>query len=304
MRWGRRGDGMTDRIALLESALDSLPEGLALLDTGGEVVLWNQAAAEITGSVSAEIVAHSLPPALVNLIENTPGERRGERGTLVHLRHALGHEIPSIARRVVLADESGGVIGTAVFFHPAQRLDALPHGDSGDDRDVQASQEEFEERLRGEFEDFERGGQPLGVLWIGVDQGEELRRTHGIAASEAMLVKMERVLAHGLRPAEELGRWGENEFLVIAHERTAEMLAAHARTLAGQARTVDFRWWGDRVSLTVSVGAAQAKEGEPLGQLLERARQGMEGCLRAGGNCVNGAQRGSGAGNESSGGKE
>ena len=85
-----------------------------------------------------------------------------------------------------------------------------------------------------------------------------MRKTHGAGACEAMLEKIERALANGLRPAEELGRWGEDEFLVISHERTAEMLAAHAQTLAGLARTADFRWWGDRVSLTVSIGAAQA----------------------------------------------
>ena len=30
------------------------------------------------------------------------------------------------------------------------------------------------------------------------------------------------------------------------------------KLLAGLARTADFRWWGDRVSLTVSVGVAMA----------------------------------------------
>jgi len=56
--------------------------------------------------------------------------------------------------------------------------------------------------------------------------------------------------------------------------------------MAGLARTTDFRWWGDRVSLTVSIGAAQAvSDGvETLAQLLERARQAMEASARGGGN--------------------
>jgi diguanylate cyclase (GGDEF)-like protein len=98
-------------------------------------------------------------------------------------------------------------------------------------------------------------------------------------------------LAAGLRPSEVIGRWGDDEFLVIAHERTPEMLAAHAQRLAGLARTADFRWWGDRVSLTVSLGAAQAQkerdetgQDETLAQLLERARNAMEYSMREGGN--------------------
>lgn len=293
---------MTNLIALMESTFDSLPEGVALLNNEGNVVMWNRAAGEITGKPHAEIVGRRMEETVMAQSANSLAESPEEHGAAVLLRHGLGHEVPAIMRRLVLRDESGERIGTAVLFHPAQRLDALPHGDSGEDRGVEVSQEEFEERLRAEFEDFERGGQPLGVMWISVDQGEELRKTRGIAASEAMLAKMERVLAHGLRPAEELGRWGEDEFLVIAHERNAEMLSAHARTLAGQARTTDFRWWGDRISLTVSVGVAQAREGEPLTELLQQAREAMENCLRTGGNCVTGALR-SGTEGETSRGK-
>lgn len=105
-----------------------------------------------------------------------------------------------------------------------------------------------------------------------------------------MLEKMERTLSGGLKPAEEIGRWGDDEFLVLSHERSGPMLAAHAQNLAGLARTTDFRWWGDRVSLTVSIGAAQAEHGEPLGGLLERAQTAMFESVRAGGNHITAAQ--------------
>jgi diguanylate cyclase (GGDEF)-like protein len=101
-----------------------------------------------------------------------------------------------------------------------------------------------------------------------------------------MLAKVERALANGLRPADEIGRWGDDEFLVISHERTAAMLTAHARVLAGLARTADFRWWGDRISLTVSIGAAQAEVNESLANLLERARLAMHSSFHAGGNQI------------------
>ena len=151
---------------------------------------------------------------------------------------------------------------------------------------MEVSQADFKDRLETEFEDFARGGQPFGVLWITVDQAHELRKTHGARACEAMLEKVERSLAHGLRPGEELGRWGDDEFLVLSHERTAEMLAAHAQLLAGLARTADFRWWGDRVSITVSIGAAQAEQIGTLVDLLERAKAAMFSSFHAGGNHI------------------
>jgi GGDEF domain-containing protein len=93
-------------------------------------------------------------------------------------------------------------------------------------------------------------------------------------------------LANALRPGEEVGRWGDDEFLVLSHERSADVLAKHGQVLAGVARTADFQWWGDRVSLTVSVGAAMADAADTLAQLLERAQAAMLASMRAGGNHI------------------
>ena len=130
---------------------------------------------------------------------------------------------------------------------PAERLDALPHGESADGSNLEASQAEMEERLQSEFEDFERGGQPLGVLWIAVDQGRELRKTHGAAACEAMIEKVKRALAVGLRPAEELGRWGDDEFLV-------DRARAHGRRCWPAMGSLSPGWRGPPISAGGAIG--------------------------------------------------
>lgn len=288
---------MMDRTELLEAALDCLPEGMAIVGAEGGVAFWNQAAEAITGYTGAELIERPIPHALELLLEGVLHEEaqagpRSGRGAIAWMRHKLGHDVPAMVRTMALRDGMGGRLGTAVIFHPAESLDALPRGESGEGVDVKVSQADLEDRLMAEFEDFASGGPPFGALWIAVDQAQALRKTHGAAACEAMLGKVERALAQGLRPAEDLGRWGDDEFLIISHERTPEMLAAHAQRLAGLARTAEFRWWGDRVSLTVSIGAAQAQAGEPLARLLERARDAMATSADAGGNRTTPAQGG------------
>lgn len=284
---------MTDRVELVEAALDSLPNGIALLGTDCQIVFWNRAAEEITGHMSVDLIARPVPEALEPLLCNTRDKDPEEdaapetgHGVPVHARHKLGHDVRAIARTLVLRDGLGKRIGTAVVFHPAESLDALPRGECGEGSCVEKSQADLEVRIEEVFEDFICAGVPFGVLWITVDQAQELRKTHGSRACEAMLEKVERALLNGLRPAEELGRWGDDEFLVLSHERTAGMLAAHAQRLAGAARTADFRWWGDRVSLTVSVGAAQAYPNETLTQLLGRAQTAMVASIHEGGNRI------------------
>jgi diguanylate cyclase (GGDEF)-like protein/PAS domain S-box-containing protein len=285
---------MTDRNTLLETALDSMPDGVVIFDREDCVAFWSGAAEAITGYTAAELHCNALPSSLKQLLlESAPHSGlqltnavRQIHGTQVHARHKSGHEFPVIIRTLTLHDNAGEIIGRTVLFHPVDRLDALPHGEIGEDLAIVSCRTEFEERLHAEYEDFERGGQPLGIYWILVDQAQDLHKTHGVAACHAMLDKVQHALASGLRPGEELARWGEGEFLVLIRERTSEMLTRHARTLASLARTAEFRWWGDRVSLTVSVGAAQANRRQSLQTLLERAREAMERSLREGGNGV------------------
>ena len=285
---------MADRTELLEVALNGLPEGLALLGSEGQIMLWNRAAEAITGYTSAELLSRQAPEPLLAALSGLGdrevwAETQSGCGAMVHFQHQLGHDVPVIARTLVLRDGLGGRMGAAIVFHPAESLNALPHGECEEGSSVEASQAELEDRLAAIFEDYRQGGEGFGVLWIAVDQASDLRRTHGAGACEAMLGKMERAMASGLRPAEEMGRWGDDEFLVLSHERTPEMLATHAQALAGLARTADFRWWGDRVSLTVSIGAAQAELEGTLADLLERAKAAMCSSFHAGGNHITSA---------------
>src|ERR1700722_4864739 len=107
---------MTDRMELLEAALDVLPDGIALAGLKGGVAFWNTAAEAITGHARANLLGRRVGDALETLIvggarqwtiQTDTGAQRGLShqarsrpggGSLVHLRHQLGHELPAIAR--------------------------------------------------------------------------------------------------------------------------------------------------------------------------------------------------------------
>ena len=63
---------MVDRTELLESALDTVQEGIALFGPDGEIVFWNQAAEETTGYPCIELMGREVPLGLRSLApENT-----------------------------------------------------------------------------------------------------------------------------------------------------------------------------------------------------------------------------------------
>jgi diguanylate cyclase (GGDEF)-like protein len=255
--------------------------------------LWNRAAELLTGHACSQLVGRTFPGSLEALLcgRMCEGESGIDDRILLHLMHPRGHDVPVLVKRVVLRDDLGARIGTAAVFHAADRVSALPHGETGQGSEVLASQAEMRERLQSAHREFLTESTPLGVLWVMVDQARDMRRTHGARACEAMLESVERTLANALRPGEEVGRWGDDEFLILSHEADSEVLANHGRVLAGRARTAEFFWWGDRASLSVSMGAAAAESGEPLSQLLDRAQEAMFESLQLGGNRVTAAQR-------------
>lgn len=313
---------MGDRMAMLEATLDLMEEGIAILDEQAKVVHWNQAAAAFTGYAAEDMICRSCPADFFrvdqqhrdNVVGGVEAELNTamaecvvgsgtsfkqplaeqaefadpllERLTLVSIHHKLGHEVPAMLRKVPLRDLQGGLIGAVLLFYPAEEVDALPRGESGEAVGVQAGQAEMEDRLDAAHHQWVTSNMPFGLLWITVDQARSLRKTHGRDACEAMLRAVEDTLLRQMKPSETIGRWGDNEFLIIAHERSAQMLTDHARRLAGLARIVEFRWWGDRIGLTLSIGSSFAMESDTLPSLLDRARRGMRTSEYAGGNHV------------------
>jgi diguanylate cyclase (GGDEF)-like protein len=287
----RVGALMAERAELIQAALDLFPQGVALLDEERKVVLWNRAAAEITGFAADDVVGHTAPDAfrqLLNFNDCVSGAEQESwfqpsQGLLVQIAQRQV-SLPVMARALLLRDGRGQQIGTSILFHSMDAFKNLPQGEGGEEKDVAASQDELKECLESSFEDLSQGGPAFGVLWIMVDQARELRKTHGSGACASMIEKLGRSLGQGLRTGEHMGRWGEDEFLVVSREQTRESLKAHARTMAGLARITEFRWWGDRITITVSIGAATATWPGSLISLLEIARAAMLTSFHAGGN--------------------
>ncbi len=302
-------------LALLDAAFDGIEDAIVVLDRAGRVVLWNRAAEQIAGYSCGERIGQPLPARWAQQENHPSAPASGGKGHFytgsgpltvpseqddpaqlgaaaqehaVHrlLHHPHGHLVPVMLRQSLLRDAFGARIGACLSFYPAEDFDRLPHGDCGEGARVSQALAEMREWLEEIWRSALNTAIPFGVLWFAVDQGKSLRRTHGSDACEQMMQAVERALRHGLRPSEMLGRWGESEFLIVSRERTVELLLDHAHQLAGLARTADFRWWGDRLALTVSVGAAQWQPGVSLAHLLAQAQSAMQSSEFAGGNQV------------------
>jgi diguanylate cyclase (GGDEF)-like protein len=107
----------------------------------------------------------------------------------------------------------------------------------------------------------ERYGRPVGVLLIDVDHFKQVNDTFGHPAGDEVLRRIASTLAECVRTSDLVGRYGGEEFTVLAPETSAEALEALAQRVLDGVRERRFITDAPDVRITVSVGAAYAEAG-------------------------------------------
>jgi diguanylate cyclase (GGDEF)-like protein len=113
-----------------------------------------------------------------------------------------------------------------------------------------------------------RQRQPLSVLLIDVDHFKRINDGHGHQAGDAALQRLAALLARTVRQADRVGRWGGEEFLVVAPGNTATGAMELAERLRMAVRHEAF---DHGVPVTVSVGVAELATFDSVETLVHRA---------------------------------
>lgn len=127
---------------------------------------------------------------------------------------------------------------------------------------------------------------PFSILVVKVDDMDRLRSTYGGAVIASVLRVTASSLENSLRPTDCLGRISESRFLAILNECGSTELPKTAERIKKTVNGSEIQWWGDRWTVTVSVGGATVVAGDTLDSLLARGSDALERSIEAGGNHV------------------
>ena len=130
--------------------------------------------------------------------------------------------------------------------------------------------------LEGELKRTRGEQRPLSLLLFDLDLFKKINDTHGHLAGDSVLARFAALLTERLPDPELAGRWGGEEFLAAlpglradqAHEVAEAIRAACHQQLVESPE-------GESVRFTVSIGVAELREGESLGELLSRVDNGL-----------------------------
>lgn len=276
------------------SVLESLPTGIYLVDRNRRITLWNDSAEKLTGYLrqemigrgcyddlmlhcdgSSEVLCDVSCPLLQTMHDGQPRELD------VFMRHKDGQRIPVRIRAVPIRDEHGAIVGAAecmderpVFpipdIHPWRFGAALSMDAAAEVPDHQA----ILARLLAGLEDFAAGHIPFGVLSIAIDGLDRLRHRDGHHAVNAVLHVTARTLSRNLGPNGMIGSGSRefgDRFTAIVENPTVEVLQKTAGLLKRLVSLEAIPWWGDRISVTLSMGGTMVCAGDTPESLLERA---------------------------------
>lgn len=119
----------------------------------------------------------------------------------------------------------------------------------------------FDYTLKRELLRVRRYGRPLSLLMIDIDFFKKINDQYGHPAGDAVLQEMGKLLQGLFRKTDLPARYGGEEFAVVLPETPAVAAQALAEKLREQAEKKIFAPQGERISLTISIGAATVEAG-------------------------------------------
>lgn len=129
----------------------------------------------------------------------------------------------------------------------------------------------------------ERTGLPFSVALIDLDHFKQLNDRFGHQAGDTALRQFSRQAETQLREVDRMGRWGGEEFLVLLPQLAqGEALVAMER-LRRSIRNMRFEEHA-LMQVTISVGIAQARAGDTIAELIDRADQAVYAAKHGGRN--------------------
>lgn len=271
--------------------IDNLHDGLYFVDKDRVITYWNKAAERISGFRAEEVVGRSCSDSILTHVDGEGNllchgmcplaaciDDGKPREAEVYLHHKNGHRIPVSVRISTLTDRDGDIVGGIELFTDISNQDAnrlrvreLEKLALLDNLTQLANRNFIEREIQSRFEEKKRFNVPFGILFMDIDHFKRFNDTYGHDVGDAVLKFVANTLVANSRPFDLYGRWGGEEFIGIVrniNEADLKNLGNRLRSLVENAY-IDHE--GERLRVTISIGATLVGGGDTIESLFKRA---------------------------------
>lgn len=282
---------------IYRNILDSLQIGVSVLDLDKRIVFWSDGAEQITGYARIDVLGHTCAENILlhcnqNSCEMCPGKcpiaaafqdaKRVEAITSIH--HRSGHWTPVHSWTIPLRDKHDALIGIIQTLESEFAV----NGPNPNDRTMKErgyldyatelpNHAMMQSHLRETLGTFTELQVPFSVICLEARELSQFRARYGQEAATSMVRVLARSLRNTIWPTDFVGRWSEERFLVILSGCGQESLPAVGERILRMTASANIEWWGEELSVAVSIGSAAAVAGDTVEALLLRAQAAIIG---------------------------
>jgi diguanylate cyclase (GGDEF)-like protein/PAS domain S-box-containing protein len=277
--------------------LDGLQIGVSVLDLQKKIVFWSDGAEQITGYSRIDVLGHSCVNNILQHCNENSCEMCTDRCPLsaamhdakpmeamTFIHHKSGHRTQVHTWAIPLRDKHGSLIGVIQTFEGEFALGSPGPDDRGmrergclDETTELPNEAMMQAHLRELLGTFGELQISFAVICLEVSDLSNFRTRYGQVAARSILRVLARTLRNTVWPTDFVGRWSDDRFLLILSGCRYDALHVVSQRILNMASSATIHWWGEELSVTVSIGATVAVAGDNLDSLLRRAQQGLPG---------------------------
>lgn len=287
--------------------VDHLFDGVYAVDTRRRIRFWNKGAERITGYAAHEIVGRACYDNILDHVD-LQGHRlcfeesacplveairtNTEQSRIAFLRRKDGTRA-QVLIRVLPIERDGRVIGAVEVFTDNTETIRLQQENERLRREAMldpllsiGNRRYLEIALTKHLAVFERYGYAFGVLFLDLDDFKDVNDMFGHDAGDHVLKVFASTVLNSIRAGDTLGRWGGEEFLIVSSLSSSTQLTMYGERLRALVAAMEPSWEGQRIPVTVSIGATLARPGDTVETIVARADDLMYASKRGGKNRV------------------
>jgi diguanylate cyclase (GGDEF)-like protein len=132
----------------------------------------------------------------------------------------------------------------------------------------------------------DRYGHRLSIAMLDVDHLRQVNESHGKRAGDAVVATLAAILTDTLRMPDRVGRYTDNEFLLVLPETVLNSACSLGERLRERCAEAPIDAGSETLRTTISLGVTEFRAGEDLESLITRAESALHQAKAKGRNCV------------------
>jgi diguanylate cyclase (GGDEF)-like protein len=146
----------------------------------------------------------------------------------------------------------------------------------------------IEQVLQGEIERASRYQSSLSLILFDLDNFKSVNDTYGHLSGDYVLKTVIKIIQNHIRTTDSLGRWGGEEFMLVAPETDLDQAEALAEKIRKHVRLFGYENVG---TITISCGLTEFEPEDTIDSLIKRADDAMYRAKRKGRDRVEAGER-------------